>query len=92
MRRHERPKQDNIRCEIPWKKNACDLSIVERRTLILFQLKQLGPYSKQQKITCLCGKIVPVMFAYRCYECGVYFCPKCASKHFDTKRGAVGVR
>ena len=37
---------------------------------------------------CLCGKVVPIMFAYRCYECGAFWCPKCAGKHFDkVKRG-----
>lgn len=83
MRRHERPKLANIRCDIPFGKDSTELSIAERRTLILFQLKQLGPTSKQQLITCLCGHEIPVIFAYRCYECGVYFCPKCAGKHFN---------
>jgi len=89
MRRHERPRTPAIRVELPIGKNYADLSIAERRTIVWFQLKQLGPPSKQPLITCLCGHRVPAMFAYRCYECGVFFCPKCASKHFDTNRGKI---
>jgi len=87
MRRHERPRKANTRCKVPFGKAYSDISIAERRTLILFQLAQLGPHKKQPIITCLCGKDVPAMYAYRCYECGVFFCPKCASKHFDTNKG-----
>ena len=83
MRRHERPKAASIRCELPFGKKWSDLSIAEKRTLIRFQLSQLGPPRKQPIITCLCGEKVQVRFAYRCYMCGAFWCPKCGAKHFD---------
>jgi len=52
------------------------------RAHIFGQIKSLGSVAKQPKMKCLCGKVVPIMFAYRCYQCGAFFCPKCAGKHF----------
>lgn len=82
MRRHERPRLSNTREDVPVNSNWCELSLAQRRTHIFTQLKSLGPSVKQPKMKCLCGKIVPIMFAYRCYECGAFWCPKCARKHF----------
>jgi len=83
MKRHERPRQSSIRVDLPFGKQWCELSTAERRVFICHQLKQLGPPSKQPIITCLCGKDVPTRFAYRCYVCGAFWCPKCGAKHFD---------
>ena len=85
MRRHERARQDMIRDELPLRKRYEELSINDRRLVIRFQLNLLGPPSKQLLMTCLCGKKIPIMFAYRCYECGIFFCPRCASEHFEIK-------
>lgn len=36
------------------------------------------------KVTCYCGKRINVYHhAYRCYFCGIYFCRKCAARHFN---------
>lgn len=83
-KRHEVAKQNTIRVDDPFgKKEYVDLSLEEKRFVIWAQLKELGSMKKQQHITCLCKKVVPIMYAYRCYYCGVFFCPKCAGKHFD---------
>lgn len=86
MRRHERPRQINIRVELPEnlsESDWCGLSLAHKRTHIAIQLKSLGPTNKQPQMKCLCGLVTPIMFAYRCYECGAFWCPKCAGKHFD---------
>lgn len=82
MRRHEIPRQSNTRVELPVRDDWCDLSKDEERAHVFTQLKSLGPHKKQPEMRCLCGKVVPIMFAYRCYECGAFWCPKCAGKHF----------
>lgn len=34
-------------------------------------------------VTCQCGKTSEVWrFTFRCFYCGIWFCQKCASKHF----------
>jgi hypothetical protein len=83
MKRHERPRDSGIRVEMPAKSKWRDLSLAQKRQHVRSQLEQLGPPSKQPKITCLCGHTVPVMLAYRCYMCGAFWCPKCGGKHFD---------
>ena len=88
MRRHERPRQSNIRVEVPVMGAWCNLSVAETRAHIFSQLKLLGNSNKQPQMRCLCGKVVPIMFAYRCYECGAFWCPKCAGKHFGPKKEA----
>lgn len=82
MRRHKVPRQSNFRVELPVKNDWPNLSSAEHRAHIFAQLKSLGPAKEQPQMRCLCGKIVPIMFAYRCYECGAFWCPKCASEHF----------
>ncbi len=83
MRRHEVPRHANIRVEVPTNPKWADLNTAQQRTHIHNQIKSLGTLSKQPKIECLCGKIVPYMYAYRCYACGAFWCPKCAGKHFS---------
>ncbi len=86
MRRHAVTRRPHIRVELPVQGNWCDLSVAEKGEHIFNQLKQLGPYKKQPQMRCLCGKIVPIMFAYRCYECGAFWCPKCAGGHFGADK------
>jgi len=88
MRRHERPRVPGFRVETPVRGNWCDLSLAQKRQHIFDQLKPFGPTKEQPQITCLCGKTVPAMFAYRCFMCGAFWCPKCAGKHFGKKRRA----
>ncbi len=83
MRRHERPRTPGFRVERPVRGKWCDLSLAQKRQHVQDQLKQLGRMDEQPKITCLCGKTVPAMYAYRCFMCGAFWCPKCAGKHFE---------
>lgn len=86
MRRHERPRQSSIRVELPIVGDWCSLSLAEKRTHIFNQVKSLGVMNKQPQIKCLCGRVVPILYAYRCYECGAFWCPKCAAKHFGNAK------
>lgn len=83
MRRHEKPRSANIRVAEPIKGDWCNLSLAEKRTHIFNQAKSLGSLNKQPQITCLCRKVVPILYAYRCFECGAFWCPKCAKVHFS---------
>lgn len=87
MRRHERPRRSNFRVELPIKGDWSELSLAQKRAHIFSQLQSLGPINKQPQMRCLCGRIVPIMFAYRCYECGAFWCPKRADTHFGIARG-----
>ncbi|MEJ2248073.1 MAG: hypothetical protein P8Y70_00250 [Candidatus Lokiarchaeota archaeon] len=33
-----------------------------------------------------CGRKVGMINIYRCYQCGLFICGKCAEKHFGVKR------
>lgn len=35
-------------------------------------------------ITCPCGRRTPLANNYRCRQCGLWFCPACAARHFGT--------
>ena len=86
MRRHPVPRQPHIRTKLPVRDDWCNLSITEKGAHIFSQLQLLGSTDKQPQMRCLCGKVIPIMFAYRCYECGAFWCPKCAGKHFGAKK------
>lgn len=82
MKRHPIPKQNHIRVEVPVGSNWKELSLEQHRKHIFTQLKSLGSMDNQPKMKCLCGRVTPIIYAYRCYECGAFWCPKCAGKHF----------
>lgn len=33
-------------------------------------------------VTCPCGHAAPIPYAFQCYHCGIWFCRRCASRHF----------
>lgn len=90
MRRHERPRQANMRVEVPVGGNWRNLSLAQQRTHIYNQVKSLGNVKEQPQMKCLCGNIVPIRSVYRCYECGAFWCPKCSAKHFSKAKKAKG--
>ena len=60
----------------------------EKRRHVGEQLEQIGrPPEERADVSCLCGAIVPVKYAYRCLECGAWWCRPCAVEHFG--RSAV---
>ena len=45
-------------------------------------------YANYLKVFCPCRKIIDVrVSAYKCLECGIWFCRKCAKRHFG--RGII---
>ncbi len=92
MRRHAVPKQPHIRVGVPVKNDWYNLSLAEKQAHIFSQLKSLGNIHKQPQMRCLCGKVVPIQYAYRCYECGAFWCPKCSSKHFHRDKNSEVIK
>ncbi len=37
------------------------------------------------EITCVCNMAYRPTQLYRCYHCGIWFCPVCAKKHFGKR-------
>ena len=37
-------------------------------------------------VTCPCGHRTPLWYAYKCAQCGAYFCKDCARRHFGMDR------
>ncbi|MGE4486350.1 MAG: hypothetical protein AB7C95_00820 [Synergistaceae bacterium] len=70
-----------------------------KRRQLKSQIKEV--HGCEQRITCGCGRTVPLNAAYKCFYCGLWFCPACAREHFaehdledllyelDTKSGRV---
>ncbi len=50
MRRHERPRQSNIRVEVPVGSNWSELNLAQMRTHVATQIKSLGPTKKQPQM------------------------------------------
>ena len=59
-----------------------DAVVEYKRTLYKAQFRELmGP----SRVTCGCGRSIPVRFAYRCFFCGIWFCRTCAEAHFGER-------
>jgi hypothetical protein len=41
------------------------------------------------RITCPCGFAAPLYVSCRCFFCGIYFCRRCAARHFAVPHGQV---
>lgn len=54
---------------------------LELMSAILAQLRELGA-ARDVEVTCPCGHPAPMIFAYHCYFCGLWFCRRCAARHF----------
>lgn len=60
-----------------------DDEVEERRILLRKQLREVrsGAF-----VACPCDAVVTMERAYKCRECGVYFCGRCADRHFGLAR------
>ena len=56
-----------------------DAELKERR---LFLAEQLDVVMGLE-MPCSCGKRVHLFLAYRCIECGLWFCKACAERHYN---------
>jgi hypothetical protein len=59
-------------------------TIEECRVIMQRQFRELMN-GNSANVTCGCGRTLPVRFAYRCYFCGLWFCPGCARLHFGER-------
>lgn len=55
---------------------------IRKRVLLKNQLRAIE--HGQRTVPCAeCGNEVRLIYLYRCRWCGLWFCPKCAEKHFE---------
>lgn len=45
-------------------------------------VKQHNEILGSNVVTCDCGRRSPYYLAFRCFHCGIWFCPECSAKHF----------
>jgi len=58
--------------------------IIEKRIALKAQMKAVNKAGVQ--LVCFdCKREVRLMYMYKCRDCGLYFCPACATKHFEQK-------
>lgn len=60
---------------------ADEAELEARRDLLHRQLEEVAA-AHTVFVTCGCGRRVSVPFAYRCRQCGVFFCGVCGLRHF----------
>lgn len=51
--------------------------------VFLDQLRQLGE-AAEFRVTCPCGRETTLSLAARCHWCGIWFCRRCADRHFGS--------
>jgi len=59
--------------------------IKRKRSIVLNQQKEIISQGTVEEVTCPCGFKLPTRLAYRCFFCGIFFCPTCAGKHFGER-------
>ena len=67
-----------------------EVDIEEKRIALREQRDEISKYRLKVYVTCPCGLKVALRYAFRCYFCGMTFCPKCAGKHFGEKKYLMG--
>ena len=68
MNFHEPPKNDAEREEL--------------LSLVADQVRQVIKCGDNWVVTCVCGKKVDHLHAWRCFHCGIWFCYQCSVVHF----------
>jgi len=56
----------------------------KKREMLLKQRKELTAQPITW-VTCICGARIALKMAFRCWFCGITFCPACAERHFGEK-------
>ncbi|NDV27739.1 hypothetical protein [Desulfovibrio sp. JC010] len=58
--------------------------IIEKRVALRKQMRAVN--NTGVELECFdCKRKVRLMYMYKCRDCGLYFCPSCATKHFEPK-------
>ena len=61
-----------------------DANLTARRAIMSEQLRTVRRLVKEETLACAeCGRETRIFYTYRCRWCGFYFCPACASAHFE---------
>jgi hypothetical protein len=47
---------------------------------------QFRALKRAGSVICPCAREIPVRFAYRCFDCRVWFCEPCTAAHFGRDR------
>jgi hypothetical protein len=71
----------SLSAEVIDREPLCEAEIDAKRLLLLDQAREMGRVHGE-KVTCPCGFAAPVVFAFQCFECGIWFCRSCAGRHF----------
>lgn len=55
----------------------------ERAVILLCIMDQAREVAEVEAfVTCPCGHKAKLVFAFQCYHCGIWFCRRCAARHF----------
>jgi len=68
---------------------TCEASRRRKRALLVDQMQEITARGTIT-VTCPCGQRVPVIMAERCYDCGLWFCRRCARRHFGREPNRGG--
>lgn len=60
--------------------------IEEKRILLRRQNAEVFPNRFMIMLTCICGRKINIMHAYKCYFCRLWLCWTCAGYHFKKKQ------
>ena len=66
--------------------------ILDHLHLQLNQIQENIPLDsfRKIKVTCPdCNTEIGMLYMYRCYQCGLWICIKCAPKHFNIDRSKL---
>ncbi len=58
----------------------------ENRIIIVKQtresIKEINKHKPAVEVACTCGVKKNILYMYKCFYCGIFFCKKCGEEHF----------
>lgn len=58
----------------------------EKLKVVADQLRELAKQKQWPTVTCFCGRVRTLLYAWRCLYCGEWYCQTCAEQHFGMTR------